>query len=167
MTAITKPPKTRRGRKKSAAEEMAALRAAAEASTVNDVSLFVQAYEQIDWQKQTADNIAEAVQLALNTGVHFVAHELAMLGAARYPKHPELQKMGRILAPPKVTVLDIPPDTTWRHNREWLEAHWDEYRGKWVALRSGQLLNAADSFKDLIAYVGNTRNTDILVMPIW
>lgn len=167
MSAITKPPQIKHGRKRSAAAEMAALRAAATASDLYDVSPFVRAYEQIDWQKQTADHIAAAVQLALDIGAHSIAHELAPLGAARYPKHLELQKMAHILAPPKVTVVEIPPDITWQRDREWLDAYEDEYKGKWVALRSGQLLGVADSFNDLVTQVGDTRNTEILITPIW
>jgi hypothetical protein len=150
-----------------AGEEMARLEAAAEASTVYDVSPFVAAYEAIDWGGRTADDYDHAIHLALGIGAGLVAQELAMEGAKRYPAHAELQKAAYILAPPKVTVSTRPPDPAAKGNMAWLKKHWDEYRGHWVALRGGQLLAVADSLDGLIEQVGEIKNTGIMVTPIW
>ncbi|MCI0394981.1 MAG: hypothetical protein L0322_08570, partial [Chloroflexi bacterium] len=96
-----------------------------------------------------------------------VARNLALEGAERYPDHVELQKMARILAPPKVTVSKRPPDPGIKGNMAWLNTHWDEYKGQWVALRGGQLLAMADSFEGIIDQVGPIKNTGILVTKLW
>lgn len=154
--------------KETAAEEaMARLEAAAEASTPYDVAPFVRAYEAIDWEEQTADDFARAVRLALWVGAHLVARNLALEGARYYPQHIELKKMAHILAPPKATVSKGPPDPWVKGNMIWLKAHWDEYKGQWVALRGGQLLATADSFDEIIEQVGEVRNTGILVTQLW
>ncbi len=139
----------------------------AAASTPYDVSPFVTACEAVDWAGQPADVYAHAVRLALESGAHLMARNLALEGAERYPDHAELQKMAYILAPPKVTVSNRPPDPSIKGNMAWLKEHWDEYRGKWVALRSGELLAVADSLDGLVEQVGEIKNTGIMVTPLW
>jgi hypothetical protein len=150
-----------------AGEEMARLEAAAEASTVFDVAPFAAAYEAVRWSERPADDYARAVHLALGIGAHLIARNLALEGAKRYPSHAELQKMAYILAPPKVTVSTRPPDPSAKGNMAWLKKHWDEYRGRWVALRGGELLAVADSLDGLIEQVGEIKNSGIMVTPVW
>ena len=38
----------------------------------------------------------------------------------------------------------------------WLHTHRTAYYGRWVALRDGALMRAADSFEALVAAVGDT-----------
>jgi len=167
MTTLIKPSKAKGRQRKRPDTSMAVLRAAAEKSDVYDVSAFVRAYKSMDWDERSADDFTEAVRLALNIGAHLIARELAMTGVQHFPDHPELQKMAYILAPPKVTVADRPPDPSARGNMAWLKRHWDDYRGKWVALRGGELLAVADSLDGLVEQVGEIKNTGIMVTPIW
>lgn len=56
----------------------------------------------------------------------------------------------RALAPPNIRVASEPPSAgpgAFRANAEWLEANRDkpEYKGKWVALRAGEVLAADQS----------------------
>ena len=73
----------------------------------NEVA-FVQAARQIDWLRRPAADFAQAVRLALAAGAHLLARNLAERGDGLYPGHPELQKMARILAPPRIVKAGIP-----------------------------------------------------------
>ncbi len=146
---------------------MAQLRAAANECTPYNAAPFILSFQRIDWSTRPVEEIVEGVHLALEVGAHLLARNLAMANAPRFPDHPELQKMAHILAPPRVTVLDTPPDPSHKGNMTWLKNHWEAYRGKWVALRGGELLAEADSASALWDQVGDVRNTNIMVTPIW
>lgn len=151
MTTVTKTREAKRRRRKSTAEEMAVLEAAAAAADVYDVSPFIRALQMIDWDDHSADDFAQAVRLALDIGAHLTAQELAIAGAARFPDHGELQKMARILDPPPAKIEWGLPNTSWKRNKAWLQAHWQEYGGQWVALQNGELLAMGDSYARLVA----------------
>lgn len=165
-TAEPKSPKTA-VRTSKTSDGMAQLRAAASECTPYNVAPFVLSFQRIDWSTRPVEEIVEGVHLALEVGAHLLARNLAMANAPRFPKHPELQKMAYILAPPRVTVSDTPPDPSHKGNMTWLKNHWEAYRGKWVALRSGELLAAADSLSALLEQVGEVKNTNIMITPIW
>lgn len=167
MTTLIKPAKVKGRRRKRPNKSMDLLREAAEASDVYDVSAFVQAYRDMEWDDRSAADFVEAARLALDIGAIPIAQELAMTGVQYFPEHPELQKMAYILAPPKVTVSDRPPDPAAKGNMTWLKKHGDDYRGKWVALRSGELLAVADSIDGLVEQVGELKNTGIMVTQVW
>jgi hypothetical protein len=113
------------------------------AADLGDEALFLEVAEDIDWSRRSATEFTQAVRLALAAGAHLFARKLAARGAERYHDHEELQKMARVLAPPRVATADLPPDKSVRENQTWLREHADEYRGQWVALRGGDLLVAA------------------------
>jgi putative addiction module CopG family antidote len=118
---------------------------------------------------RSAEEIVAAITKALASGHHAFARQLAMDGAKQYPDHDELQKYGRILAPP--TVGKPMPTTpaaraALKVNNAWLRAHWHEYRGSWIALQAGHLLHASPSFDDVVAHVGDVRGRDILLTKI-
>ena len=122
-----------------------------------------------DHTPRSADDILHAIFQALATGEHGPARQLAMDGVKQYPDHDVLQKYGHILAPPTVGT-PIPTTretrTARRANHAWLNAHWQTYRGNWIALHAGQLLHASPSLDAVIAVVGEVRGRDILVTKI-
>ena len=134
-------------------EGTAMLEIAAEKS---DEMAFVQAVSEIDWPQRPAADFARAVRLALAAGAHLLARNLAAQGARLHPDHLELQKMARILAPPRVVRADLPPDPSVQANHAWLRAHADEYRGRWVALRNGQLIAMGYTARELKAQLEST-----------
>ena len=122
-----------------------------------------------DATPRSADAILQAISQALATGEHGLARQLAMDGAKQYPDHDALQRYGRILAPPTVgTPIPTTLETraARRANHAWLNAHWQAYRGNWIALRAGQLLYASPSIEEVIAAVGEVRGQDILLTKI-
>ncbi|HEY6328744.1 MAG TPA: hypothetical protein VI756_05365 [Blastocatellia bacterium] len=54
-----------------------------------------------------------------------------------------------LLAPPKVVATRPARDSGIRANRDWLKAHSDEYHGKWIGLRNGELVGVAESVDEL------------------
>lgn len=125
---------------------MGALELAAEAG---DERAFIQAARQIDWLERSAADFGRAVHLALKAGAHLLARNLAAEGARLHPEHPELQKMDRILAPPRIVRTHVPPDPSVRANAEWLRTHAAAYRGQWVALKNGMLVASAPTAREL------------------
>ena len=129
----------------------------------DDVAAFAAAYREIDWDGREADEFVQAAKLALRAGAHLIARECALAGVKRFPEHPELQKMARILDPPKARVIKSEPNRSWQYDKAWLQTHWQEYLGQWVALRNGKLVAAAASFDDLVAQTGDLKGKGILV----
>ena len=138
--------------------EMLQLKTAAE---TGDERAFRVVQKTIDWQRWSPEDFLRAIQLALQAGAHLAARQISVEGVAEYPEHGELQKYARILAPPKVTRSDEPPNPTLKTNRDWLKTHGDSFRGQWVALRNGQLLGSSGTLKSLVTKIGDTK--DILL----
>ncbi|MBI3732482.1 MAG: hypothetical protein HY259_03375 [Chloroflexi bacterium] len=141
--------------------EMLALEAAARAG---DERAFLAALDQINWLARPPEYYIRAVRLALEASAHLAARRLAAEGAERYRDHTELQKYARVLAPPRVTRSNLPPDPTIKANLEWLKANRDRYLGQWVALQGGKLLAAADHFDELIRQVSSTKGVLLTVV---
>jgi hypothetical protein len=107
------------------------------------------------------ESFIEAIHAALRTGRFSEATRLSQEAAKCYPEDAEMQKYGRILAPPKVISYKLPPNNTVEADNAWLKENYDKYRGKCVALRNGELLGVEDTLRDLVAKVGKSK--DILL----
>ena len=142
---------------------MAQLEYAAEAG---DERAFWVAVQAIDWSNRSPEDFMRAVRLALQAGAHLTARHIALDGAKRYPGHAELQKVARVLAPPKATRSSRPPDPTLKANRDWFVAHRAEYRGQWVAVKNGELLGAEATIQELQARVPDWR-TATITQIVW
>lgn len=108
---------------------------------------------------QSPDDYLQALAHALRTGEFGRARKLAMEGAKRYPAHDELQRWAHVLAPPTARVVPTSAASraSVKANNAWMQTHWQDYRGQWVAVREGQLVYATSSFDDLVAHVGDPR----------
>lgn len=133
---------------------MALLEGAAESG---DESTFLSIEKAIDWSARPPEDLVRGVNLALRVGAFLLARKLSAEGARRYPNHPELQKYARVLAPPKVVRSDLPPTPSVKANRNWLKEHAQSYKGRWVALRDGELKGVADSLDELVEQLGDTK----------
>jgi Arc/MetJ-type ribon-helix-helix transcriptional regulator len=111
-----------------------------------------------DVATSTPDELVHAIRQALATGEAGRARYLALEGAHRYPAHAELQRYARVLAPPTTRVVPASPASraSVKANGAWLHVHRTAYRGRWVALRDGALVRAADSFEALVAGLDDT-----------
>jgi len=104
----------------------------------------------------TTDEVLRDITNALATGEFEGARRLATEGARRYPQHDEIQKYARVLAPPTARRAPAAAPAAVKANGEWLKAYRQDYIGRWVALRDGQLVRAAPSFEDLVKDLGET-----------
>lgn len=135
------------------------------AALSQDARTFENILESLNWEMRTPSDFLCAIHWALGIGAYAAAQRVSALGKDYHPDDPQIQKYAHILAPPKVTHRRVEFDPTIRANRDWLMAHGDEYRGKWVALSNGELLDSADSFDELIKRVGNSEN--ILITTVF
>jgi hypothetical protein len=136
-----------------------------QAAEDGDEQAFVDAAEMIDWSSSDVGVFHEGVRLALMAGAHLLARSLASKGAALYPQDPELQKMARILGPPRVLSTDIAASSSPGAARAWLRDHADEYAGRWVALQEGTLLAAAATAREVWDSLDDTDG--VLVMRVF
>ena len=135
------------------------------AAQKGDERAFVVTQRHIDWQRRSPEDFIRAIQFALAAGAHLAARNLSALGAARFPNREDLQKYARVLAPPKVTRRNPASDLGWKANRDWLTTNSDEYQGRWVALRNGELVGSADTLKALSGKLSETR--DLLLTKVY
>jgi hypothetical protein len=136
-------------------DNMARLQRATESG---DQRAFLIALDEINLNDRSVEDLIRIVRLALETGAYRTARHVSDEGAKCYPENAEIQNYARVLAPPMVISYSLPPDQTLEANRSWLKKHGSEYRGKWVALKDGQLLASADSLDRLAEQVENTKD---------
>lgn len=132
-----------------------------------DTKEFTALWHQIDWAARQPSQIASAIRLAIAAEAPIFARALSVLGTELHPDDTELQTVSRVVAPPIVTTRLESPRSDIRSDRDWVRANRLEYRGKWVALRNGELLAAAETVESLVDEVGDVRNTGILITQIW
>lgn len=135
------------------------------AVSTKDARIFEQILSTMHWEARSSSDFLRAIHLALAMGAYEATQRISALGKECYPDNEQMQKLAHVFAPPKVTRRAASPDPTIRANRDWLMTHGDEYRGKWVGLRNGQLLDSDDSFDELIRRVGDAR--DILITTVF
>jgi|GEM_PF-645446 len=138
-----------------------------EAAASRNEAAFTQALTQIDWDSKPAEDYIRAIDLALQVGAHLAARKLATEGAEFHFESEELQKYARILAPPTVIKQRPSSNVKPKANVEWLKANRDKYRGQWVALKSGTLVASAKTHDELIAAVGSTKGSGILITNLY
>lgn len=121
--------------------------------------------QSIDWPSRPPVDFLRATKLALEVGAYTIARHLANQGLERHPHNPDIQKYAAALELPKITRRKASFDPTIKANRDWLAEHGDQYRGRWVGLRNGELLGSADSFDELVKQIGNPN--DVLVTTVY
>jgi hypothetical protein len=141
---------------------IARLQAAAKKKYERD---FIIAMRSVDWKTRPPEDFLKAIQLALEVGAYDAASRLSNLGAELHAGEPRLAKYAHALAPAKRRSRRTSKDSSIRANRDWMKAHGEEHRGRWVALRNGMLVGSAASFGDLVKEVG--RSKDILITKVY
>ena len=134
------------------------------AAELGDEAAFLRAANQLDWSRRPTSDFDRGIRLALAAGAHLFARSLAGQGAKLYPREQELQKMARILAPPRVVRRHLPPDPSMRANQAWLVEHTAEYRGRWVALEQGNLVATAPTVAELRPHLNSM--TGVLITKV-
>ena len=63
---------------------------------------------------------------------------------------PADSKLREILSPPRIRTIDF-RDVDRSPEYRWINTHWHEYQGQWVALVGEDLVASSDSLKELLA----------------
>jgi len=99
----------------------------------------------------TPEEFVQAVRDLLNDASPTRAQRIAAEGHLRFPDHPELERLSRLLTLRPVRA--VPRDGR-KRNREkayrWLDENESHYRGQWVALTDEGFLTAAPSLDELL-----------------
>jgi len=131
------------------------------------MSLAATILESIDWSVRQPGEIALGIRLALALQDPLLGRTIAAQGHDLYPSDAEIAKMNRVLAPPTAVAQKAATRLDIRSNLNWLADNHKAYEGQWVALNGGQLLAHAGSVDELVAQVGDVRNTNILITQVW
>jgi hypothetical protein len=134
-------------------------------STLQDLALARNAHafdlliRGVAWNHRSASDIIGVIRLALEAGAPLAARYLSATGLDLFDDNIDVQKLARILAAPTRVSGESAADPSNKASREWLKSHAGEYTGKWVALRNGDLIDTADSLRELTDRVGDTTRT--------
>lgn len=124
--------------------------------------------EKIDWDTvPDSDPIKKAIDFALANGYASMAINLAAKGHQLFPEDADLQKIARVLAPPRVIRTDVPPVAGLEGMLEWLKENSRHYRGQWVAVKEGKLVGHAQTREALSERIGDgEKQTDVIITKI-
>jgi hypothetical protein len=138
-----------------------------DAAKTKSTATFLRRLKTIDWNRRSAKEFIRAIDLALMAGAHLAARSLAEQGAELHFDSEELEKYSRILAPPRLSNRQPSTNIKPKANVAWLKANRNQYKGRWVALMDGALIANAKSHDELIAQIGDTKRSGILVTNIY
>lgn len=111
--------------------------------------LFFAELEKIDWTKHHPKVFIYFIRLALELEAIFLAQKLSSCGKKLYPENSELQKFAHILEKPTLTSKNRQSDIDLQANSRWIMENRQVYKGQWVALKDGSLLDTSKSLKTL------------------
>mgnify|MGYP006272214089 CR=1 FL=1 len=115
----------------------------------------------------TPEEFISAADKELDRDDWNAAWKIATEGLKHFPEHKELQKYAYILAPTKVTSVNRGGHPEIGADHEWMKKHRLEYRGRWVAIKNGQLLASGKNLDEIVDQIGEIKNTGILVTAIY
>ena len=118
-------------------------------------TILVRVIDSIDWCNKSPVFFKQAIELALELELPLIASRLADIGHRTRPMNSYLERAARVLAPPKIVERNRPPQEGLSASMVWLQSHAREYRGTWVAIRAGELIDFASSRMELISRVGD------------
>jgi hypothetical protein len=109
--------------------------------------------DNVKWRGRTAAEFVRAIKLAFKAGAFRAALYIASEGVKHHPEDADLRKYVCVLNPNQPPATEQTAEAKPQANREWLKAHAHEYKGKWIAIRNGELLGAAHSLETLVEEV--------------
>ena len=102
-----------------------------------------------DWSYARPESSLRIVELAIALGFSSLAADFAAVAARTFPADQRAQSVARVLAPPTFSEAETSIPQRLVESRQWLRENAHRFRGKWVAVRDGRLLGAADHLRDL------------------
>jgi hypothetical protein len=125
-----------------------------EAARKGDEPSFLKGLENITWAGRPDTEFIRAIKLAFKAGAFRAALYIASEGVKHHPGNAVLQKYVRVLNPSQPSAAEPIAEANPQANREWLKANAHRYKGKWIAIRNGELLGASKSLESLVEEVG-------------
>ena len=129
---------------------------------------FVTAVERVDWKIAPPALFHQAIGQLLELEIIPLARQLADQGHAQYPDDDRLERLARVLAPPRIVDHRVTPRPSLEETMNWVREHSAKYSGHWVAVNSGQLVGHATTRQTLVDAVGELatqRDTFIVRLP--
>ena len=115
---------------------------------------FADVVKAIDWNHAPPELMREAIDMALEVGAHLTARDLSQRAHQLHPDDDALGYLAHVLAAPRI-VGKRRTETTKRETMLWLDQHSSDYKGEWVAVRQGRLLEHADTLDMLLSLLGD------------
>jgi len=140
---------------------LAALEKAAQSADHRTFDLLVRA---IDWSVLRPADLARTLDLALALDMVSLARELAQQGSKVFPEDKRLQQALAVLLPPAVIRMRPAQGSYLEASQKWLKEHASQYKGQWVAVRSGTLLGSAPTLQELYQQIGPHGKTALTVI---
>ena len=99
----------------------------------------------------------EEIRRKIEKGAFQEARQIVQQELEMRPDNEELQEIWDVIKPSEVREVDTDPALRKRvaADYQWLKTQSDPYRGQWVALDAGELVDNADTFQELWNKVGN------------
>jgi len=83
------------------------------------------------------------------------AADLAFEAFESYPNSEKIRRYARVFAPKTLVFHELPPNPEMSLNLNWVLQHRSSHRGRWVALRRGELISDAASLDELETQLGD------------
>jgi len=124
-----------------------------------DEEQFSQLTKEIELQSFSPSEIISIIRASMKVGANLLARNLVNDAIRLYPTDDELRKFARILAPPRTIKTNIPAKPGLLENQNWLRINSEKYRGKWVVLKSGNLIADSYDIEELKTIIENKVET--------
>ncbi|GAB4459566.1 MAG: hypothetical protein Fur0044_52260 [Anaerolineae bacterium] len=128
---------------------------------------FVALAETVDWSACQPEELLRTIDLALSLELSSLAIKLAQQGRRLFPKHERIQQAARVLTPPVGREVSTAYTQNLSASQLWLREHAPEYRGRWVAVREGELVATGESLQELTTVIGEDEDlTNTLISKV-
>jgi len=97
----------------------------------------------------TETDLLGQIEHLLREGRHSAAKELVARAHEFYPKSRRLDKLVRVLSAPRVVDVKVKPKPELALSTAWVSKNAGQYRGKWVVVLDGKLIESAGKLSDL------------------
>lgn len=128
---------------------------------------FVALAEMADWSVCKPEELLRTIDLALSLELSNLAIKLAQQGKRLFPKHKRIQQAAQVLTPPIGREISTSYTQNLNASQLWLREHAPEYRGRWVAVREGELVATGESLQELTTVIGEAEDlTNTLISKV-
>ena len=102
-------------------------------------------------------SVLQQAKRILGTGDTVGARAFVERALLEAPDDEKLRAFGRLIAPPQVRVVPSSPVMAAKiaANRQWLRENADDYQGRWVVLKGGELVGSGEDLNEVRQRIGS------------